>query len=113
MIDISSKITNTLPVVKISNDLIVTVNNRKSNVLSVQALIAEVNNAEKSGKETDEFKFMDTVLCTLTNRKTVDEINKLDLPLPEYRIIFNAVMAASGNQTLEEFEEQQKKRFQQ
>lgn len=48
---------------------------------------------------------MDTVLRTLTNSKTVDEINSLDLPLPEYKTIFNAVMAACSGQTLEEFEE--------
>ena len=67
--------------------------------------------SEKSGKKADEFKFMDTVLRTLTNSKTVDEINSLDLPLPEYKTIFNAVMAACSGQTLEEFEESQK-RFQ-
>lgn len=111
MIDISAKITNELPVVKISDDLIITVNNRKSNMLTVQAMIAESENAEKSGKNTDDFKFMDAALRTLTNAKTVDEINKLDLPLPEYKIIFNAVMAACSGQTLEEFEETQK-RFQ-
>ena len=73
MIDISKKITNELPVIKISENLIVSVNNRKSNVLTVQAMIAESENAEKSGKKADEFKFMDTVLRTLTNSKTVDE----------------------------------------
>lgn len=41
MIDISKKITNELPVIKISENLIVSVNNRKSNVLTVQAMIAE------------------------------------------------------------------------
>ena len=69
MIDISKKITNELPVIKISENLIVSVNNRKSNVLTVQAMIAESENAEKSGKKADEFKFMDTVLRTLTNSK--------------------------------------------
>lgn len=111
MIDISRKITNELPVIKISENLIVSVNNRKSNVLAVQAMIAESGNAKKSGKEADDFKFMDTVLRTLTNAKTVDEINSLDLPLPEYKTIFNAVMAACSGQSLEEFEESQK-RFQ-
>ena len=51
MIDISKKITNELPVIKISENLIVSVNNRKSNVLTVQAMIAESENAEKSGKK--------------------------------------------------------------
>lgn len=51
MIDISKKITNELPVIKISENLIVSVNNRKSNVLTVQAMIAESENAEKAAKK--------------------------------------------------------------
>ena len=46
MIDISKKITNELPVIKISENLIVSVNNRKSNVLTVQAMIAESEKRE-------------------------------------------------------------------
>lgn len=111
MIDISSKITNKLPAVKISDDLIITVNNRKSNMLAVRAMVTESQKVEENGGEADELKLMDSVLRTLTNAKTVDEINKLDLPLPEYKMIFNAVQAACNNMTIEEFEEEQK-RFQ-
>lgn len=111
MIDISAKITNKLPAVKISDDLIITVNNRKSNMLAVRAMVTESQKVEENGGETDELKLMDSVLRTLTNAKTVDEINKLDLPLPEYKMIFNAVQAACNNMTIEEFEEEQK-RFQ-
>ena len=112
MIDISARITNELPVVKISDDLVITINNRKSNVLSVQAMIAEATtNAENEGREVNELKFMDSVLRCLTSGKTVDAVNKLDLPLPEYKLIYNAIMAACNGQTLEEFEQQQS-RFQ-
>lgn len=111
MIDISAKITNKLPAVKISDDLIITVNNRKSNMLAVRAMVTESQKVEENGGEVDELKLMDSVLRTLTNAKTVDEINKLDLPLPEYKMIFNAVQAACNNMTIEEFEEEQK-RFQ-
>ena len=111
MIDISAKITNKLPAVKISDDLIITVNNRKSNMLAVRAMVTESQKVEENGGEADELKLMDSVLRTLTNAKTVDEINKLDLPLPEYKMIFNAVQAACNNMTIEEFEEEQK-RFQ-
>lgn len=52
MIDISKKITNELPVIKISENLIVSVNNRKSNVLTVQAMIAESENAEKKRQKS-------------------------------------------------------------
>lgn len=111
MIDISAKITNKLPAVKISDDLIITVNNRKSNMLAVRAMVTESQKVEENGGEADELKLMDSIMRTLTNAKTVDEINKLDLPLPEYKLIFNAVQAACSGQTVEEFEEEQK-RFQ-
>ena len=111
MIDISAKITNKLPAVKISDDLIITVNNRKSNMLAVRAMVTESQKVEENGGEADELKLMDSVLRTLTNAKTVDEINKLDLPLPEYKLVFNAVNAACSGQTIEEFEAEQK-RFQ-
>lgn len=111
MIDISAKITNKLPAVKISDDLIITVNNRKSNMLAVRAMVTESQKVEENGGESDELKLMDSIMRTLTNAKTVDEINKLDLPLPEYKLIFNAVQAACSGQTVEEFEEEQK-RFQ-
>ena len=41
VIDISMKITNQLPMVRITDDLVVTVNNRKNTILNVQAMGAE------------------------------------------------------------------------
>ena len=36
VIDISMKITNQLPMIRITEDLVVTVNNRKSTILNIQ-----------------------------------------------------------------------------
>ena len=47
VIDISMKITNQLPMIRITEDLVVTVNNRKNNILCVQAMASE---AEKKVK---------------------------------------------------------------
>ena len=41
VVDITSKITNDLPIVKITDDIVVTINNRKSNVLNVMAMANE------------------------------------------------------------------------
>ena len=51
VIDISMKITNQLPMIRITDDLVVTVNNRKNTILKVQAMAAE---SEK--KDDDVFK---------------------------------------------------------
>ena len=48
VIDISMKITNQLPMIRITEDLVVTVNNRKNNILCVQAMASE---AEKKVNE--------------------------------------------------------------
>lgn len=107
VIDISSKITNELPMVKITDDLIVTVNNRHKNVMSMRCMINEMERkeeekkkeAEASGEtyvsEYDEFAFMDKALTILIDAKRVNEIKDLDLPLPEFKIVYNAILSAA------------------
>ena len=85
--DISMKITNELPKLVITQDLIVTVNNRKSTILNIQAMVKE---AEKKG--TDEIDFMDKALAMLIGEKNAEEINKMDLPLPEYKEVYQTIM---------------------
>lgn len=112
IIDISSRITNELPVLKITNDIVATVNNRKSTILNMQLLVKEQEKkAKETNEEYDELVFMDKVLGMLTNPKTVKAINDLDLPLPEYKIVYEGVMAAATGQSLEEVESEDK-RFQ-
>ena len=48
--DISMKITNELPTLKITDDLIVTINNKAKTVLNVQAMIQE-NEIKTSRRE--------------------------------------------------------------
>lgn len=88
IIDISKKITNELPVVKITEELVVTVNNRKSVVLNIQALIEEM---ERKGKKEDA-AFMAKVLEMLIGKKHADEVEKMDLPLNEYTLLFETIM---------------------
>lgn len=98
IIDISSKITNQLPIVKITDDIVATVNNRKSVILNMQLMIKEQEKKSKeSDGEYDEMAFMDKVLDMLTSPKIVKAINELDLPLPEYKIVYETIMnAATG-----------------
>lgn len=94
IIDISKKITNELPVVKITEELVVTVNNRKSVVLNIQAMIEET---QRTGKEED-IALMVKAMEMLIGKKHTDEIEKMDLPLTEYTMIFETIMdVATGN----------------
>ena len=54
VIDISMKITNQLPMIRITEDLVVTVNNRKSTILNIQAMAQEAEGKENK----DDMAFM-------------------------------------------------------
>lgn len=96
IIDITSKITNQLPVVKITDEIVVSVNNRKSTILNIQAMVQE---QEKKAKNDDgqynEMSFMAKVLSMLIGEKNAAAIDKMDLPFPEYKEVYNALMGAA------------------
>lgn len=96
--DISMYITNELPKIVITDDIMVTVNNRKSTVLNTQAMVTEF---EKKAKEKEmepvdaERAMMEKSLQMLVGESGAKKIEDLDLPLPEYRKIYETVMAAA------------------
>lgn len=85
--DISMKITNELPKMQITDDLIVTVNNRHSTILNIQAMLME---AEKN--DDTEAMTMDKALTLLIGQKSTEKINAMDLPINEYKTVYEAVM---------------------
>lgn len=95
VIDIRSKITNELPMIQITDELTVTVNNRKSVVLNIQAMVLENEKKEAKGKQTDEMEFMIKALGMLIGQKNVDTIEEMDLPLPEYKEVFQSIMSVA------------------
>lgn len=88
VIDISMKITNQLPVIRITDDIMVTVNNRKSTILNIKAMAKEAENK----KDTDDMAFMIKGLEMLIGKDASDKIEALDLPIPEYKEMYNAIM---------------------
>lgn len=94
--DISAKITNELPTIKITDEIIVTVNNRKSTILNLQAMIAQSErNAKEHPEETEgdnELIIMNKALSMMIGEKKTDEINALDLPINEYKTVYEAVL---------------------
>lgn len=96
--DISTFITNELPKMVITNDIIVTVNNRKSTVMNVQAMIMEFEkkaSEQEMGQAEADTKMMEKTLQMLIGESNAKKIEELDLPLPEYKKIFETIMAAA------------------
>lgn len=105
MFDISHRITNKLPVLRITEDFVCTVDNRKSNVLNVQAMVRQMEKKnEEEGEEDDKFAVMQKSLEMLIGAKDAKRLEEMDLPITEYTDIFQAVMAASQGKTLEELD---------
>lgn len=94
--DISAKITNELPTLKITDELVVTVNNRKNTILNVQAMVAETEKkTEENAGEEKELAMMNKALKMLLGEKNAAAIEEMDLPVPEYSEVFRAVMMVS------------------
>lgn len=90
IIDISMKITNQLPMLRVTDDIIVTINNRKSTILNIQAMAKEV---EKKKDDVEDMAFMTKGLEMLIGKDATDKIEALDLPIPEYKEMYNAIMS--------------------
>lgn len=105
IIDITGRITNELPMVRITDSLAVTVNNRKNTVMNIQAMIEqEQREVEKGGKTFDELKMMRKVMEMLVGEKMANEVEALDLPFPEYKLVYQAIMAAATGGSMEDVE---------
>ncbi len=105
IIDITGRITNELPMVRITDSLAVTVNNRKNTVMNIQAMIEqEQREVEKDGKTFDELKMMRKVMEMLVGEKMANEVEALDLPFPEYKLVYQAIMAAATGGSMEDVE---------
>lgn len=69
------KITNQLPMIRITEDITVTVNNRKSTILNIQAMAQEAENKENK----DDMAFMIKGLEMLVGKDASDKIEALVL----------------------------------
>lgn len=105
MIDISNKITNELPMIKIADDFVITVNNRHKNVINLKAMIEELERKTKQraaedpeAEGFDEFALMDKVMQMLLSPSDANRIREMDLPIPEYRALYEAIMSTISDQ---------------
>ena len=99
LIDISGKITNELPCVKITDEIVVTINNRRTNILNIQCMVEEVDRKnEENGDSFNEMTFMNKALELLIGAGKTREINELDLPFPEYKEVYNTIFNVATGQ---------------
>lgn len=96
MIDISAKISNEKPTIKIAEGKIYEVNNSKNNILLMDQKIKN-----KKGNETE---LMDDIIKHLLGEKAFKEIDAMNLPMPAYKAIYIGVMAAVSGESYEEAE---------
>lgn len=112
-IDISMKISNKAPTVTVVEGVVLTVNNRKNNILLMQAEVKKRSKeAEKLAKEATErgeeyesnteMELMDFTLKALVGEKGFNEIEELDLPFPEYKVVYKTIMAVATGTEVEE-----------
>jgi hypothetical protein len=88
VIDISAKLTNEKPVVKISDDMELAVKNDKNTVLLVQQELS------REDGRPDIVKF-DAVMKLIVGEKAVKALDALELPFNDYTTVVKAVMAAA------------------
>ena len=82
MYDISTKISNQLPTVRLNDELIFSVNNRKDNMLLVKKYVEDT---EKKAQQVQ----------LLIGAKATEALNELNLPLPEYKMVYQTIMGAA------------------
>lgn len=97
VIDITSKLTNERPKLKVSDELEFEIDNRKNTVLAVEKII----NAE----DINSIEVIDKALEHFIGKDAVKQINELDLSFQGYQVIFTAVMAGALGEDYETVEE--------
>lgn len=86
IIDISAKLTNERPKLKLAEDKIYEIDDRKNTVLKMDQ---EMKNAD-----IDNVEFIDTMIKLLLGEKAAKEIDAMELSITDYQAIMIAIMAA-------------------
>lgn len=69
------------------------VNNRKQTILNIQAMVREYEKKEKEdGEKYNEMAFINKAMQMLVGATNAEKIEELNLPLPEYKFIYNTIM---------------------
>ena len=92
---------NQKPVVKIDSNHEFKINNSKAAAFKIMALADDENMKEDERLES--------IIKVGLGKEAFEYIESLDLSMPNYNLIINAIMAAIGDVSIEEVEEESKK----
>lgn len=92
---------NQKPVVKIDAEHEFKINNSKAAAFKIMALADDENMKEDERLES--------IIKVGLGKEAFEYIESLDLSMPNYNLIINAIMAAIGDVSIEEIEEESKK----
>lgn len=95
-IDISGKLTNERPVLKLNEGKEYPVDNRKNTVLQLNKLLDD--------SDLNDLHRVDEVLKVVLGEKAVDEINEADLTFADYQVVFMAALAGAMGEEFETME---------
>ncbi len=92
-IDISAKLTNERPKLKIAEDKIYEIDDRKNTILKL--------NQKMKGGNIEDLAFIDEVIEMTLGKKAAKEIDAMDLSMAAYQNIMLAIMAAVMGESFE------------
>ena len=100
-VDLSNKFSKEKPTIKLSDDIILEVNDNHKNVLIVNSLMSDpsLSDAER----------MEKCMEHLIGQKGVKALEKVDLRFVDYQKVFFGVMAAVNDEPYEEVEKRFRK----
>lgn len=96
IIDISAKLTNERPKIKISEDKIYEIDDRKNTILKMYQMFRD--------GDVNDIEMMDEVIKMLLGEKAAKEIDEMNLSIKNYQTIVIAIMAAIQEITFEDAE---------
>lgn len=95
MIDISKKLSNDKPVIKIAEGKEYKINNSKNTMLLI-------NQEMKNNK--NELEAMDKAVKLALGQSAFEEIENMELSFADYKVLFIGIMAGVSDQSYEEVE---------
>lgn len=105
-IDLSQKLDNSRPLIKVAEGKIYEVDNRKNTVLKLDQKLCDAGQGD--------LKAIEEIIATLLGKKAAKEIEAMDLSMASYIQIIIAIMAAIADESFEVAEarfQREKKRF--
>ena len=93
IIDISAKLTNERPKLKLAEDKIYEIDDRKNNIILL--------NQKMQGEDLNDLKVMDDMIGIVLGEEAAKEIDDMNLPVIAYHSIMIAIMAAISGEDYE------------